>query len=978
MKNIYKIIIISLCVYLSLAANCAKANVDCSKDFSSSLNNENFLLVKTNDSPAVYFIINNKRHKILNSEVFLDYCFNWDNVETITYKQLEKYPPAKTVKTAGSPKIYYVNEALNKKKPIPNEAIFLAYENKWKDIFIISQKDLDSYPDINLIKSANSSKIYELKDGVKKPIADQQELISNGYKWNEVVIVKDVELNYYPTKAAAGNEEVIDVEIKQNENKEEQNNDIAPQIVPSDRHLSVKTIKQNKDILAPSGSIVPMLNLKLTAGLGKPVNVDFIKISRVKGFSSIEKIIVSDENKNVLGSAEMLDKNYADIKLKPELYIAPGASKIININGSTKNDDHIVYEQLFIESINDISTDADITGSFPLTGDRIKVVPGKNLIGEIEVGAVVVSGGSRNAYLGETDSLITKFVLSETTGNEDVYFKRLKITNTGSSYVKLANVDLVDQDNHVIATVKEPSGNIIVFDMAQSPYKIPKGLSRTFSIRADIIDGPGGNIKFEIKQANDILATGKEYLFDLMVSNKQGSSFSIGRNVNTVKINNVDVAVYKSDLSSVGGLVAGSEEKSLGIFNIRVNGSTINYKTITLQIINEHGKVNLKGDLIIRDYKTKKAIGQVQAASASNAPAIVELDAYPKIDAKQTFAFEVLANVDGDATILDTYQLRITRIGFQTLGNDSDLDLDCKVDGNILSVKKSNLIINSNGALKDAKISAGKTKVLVGGFILQAGVAEDLTINSFNISEAAGYGAISYGEGYSNLKIRVNGKDYAVFPAPAGGQFISNKPFAIAAGKSVSVEVYVDTTSLVDGDKIKLAINNVNAYGKISGLEPSQTGSNSQSLTVEFQQSKLIIKPNTEMGDTVINAGVKNQKIASFSFENKGVENVAIKNFTLAEAEGSDEISYSNGYSNLKTTGNHVVKKPIAGGNVFSNFTIKAGATVIIDVYIDADASTFNHQIKHFNLVFKDIQVAGGIVVEGDYVVGQGVRVVGN
>lgn len=990
MKYIYKIIIIvSLGVCLSLAVNCAKANVDYSKNFNLSLNNKNFLLVKTANSPAVYFIINNRRHKILNSEVFLDYGFSLDDVKNITDKQLEKYPPAKVVKTADDPKVYYINEALDKKKLIPNEAIFLAYGNMWEDVSVVSKKDLNSYFDINVIKRANDSKIYELKDGVKRVIADPQEFISKGYKWNEAVIVKDIELNYYPTKMAFKDEEA---EIEYDESEKKQNDNLSSQIVSNDRFLSVKTIKQNKDILAPSGSISLMLKLKLTAGLEKPANVSSLKISRVKGFSLIEKIIIVDENNNALGSAEMLNKNYADVRLKPELYIAPGASKVININGSAKNDDHIFYEQLLVGSASDISTDANITGSFPLMGDRIKVIPGGKLIGKVEVGGIVISSGLRNVYIGETDSLITKFILSETTGNEDVYLKMLKITNTGSSSVKLANVDLVDQDNHVIATVKEPAGNIIVFDMMKSPYKITKGLSRTFSVRADIVDGPGGKIKFEIKQASDILTTGKEYLFDLMVSSKAGDSFPIGRGgngayANMVAINDVDVAVYKSDLSSVGGLVAGSGERSLGIFNIRANGSAINYKSVTLQAINEHGKVNLKGDLIIRDYKTKKAIGQIQASAASNGPAIVELDVYPKIETKQTFAFEVLANIDGNATISDTYQLKITGIGFQVFGSNFDHDIDCNVDGNILSVKKSNLVINSNGALKDAKVSTGKTNVLIGGFVLQAAVAEDLTVNSFNISEVVGYddpitkkfyGAISYSEGYSNLKIRVNKKDYAVFPNPSGGQFISDKPFTIGAGKSVPIDVYVDTTPLVEGDKIKLAINGVNSYGKISGLEPSQTGNNSESLTTEFQQSKLTIKQNTEMGDTVINAGKNNQKIASFSFANAGVENIVIKNFTLAEAEGSDEISYNNGYSNLKTTGNHVVSKPIAGGNVFSNFTIKAGAVVVIDVYVSADASTANHNLVHFNLVLKDIQVASGIVVEGNNVVGQTITVVGN
>lgn len=972
MKNIYKIIIlVFLNLYLFLSVNYANANSDI----------QNSLLVKTANSNIVYLIINNKKHKILNPEVFIDYGFNAKNIKTITEEQLKHYQSLKLAKIANNPKVYYIHDILNKKKWIPSAEIFLAYENKWEDIAIISQKDLDSYSDIQVIKSANSHKIYELKNGIKSGIANPQEFMSKGYRWNEVVIVKDIELDYYSTQPPTKNNEIIHNKVA--DNKKEQNSDILSTPDSANKFLTVKTVKLNKDLVAPSGSIIRLLDLQLTAGLGQPVNVNFLKISRAKGLSLIKNIIIADEKNNVFGNAEMLNENFVNIGLKPELYIAPGANKIIHISGSTKDQDYIVYEQLFIESEKDISTDGKIEGVFPLTGDRIKIIPGNKLIGKIEIGAVVVSDGLRNVYLGDTDNLITKFTFKETTGNENVDLKILKITNTGSSYVKLANVDLVDQDNRVIATVANPAGNSIIFDMTRSPYKIPKGLSRTLSIKTDIVDGAGGNIKFEIDNANDITATGKEYLFDLTVSAKENEFFPIGRGngryVNMVKINDVDVAVYKNDLSHVGGLAAGAKEQSLGIFNIRVNGSTINQTSITLRIDNSNkiNKVDLAGDLIVRDYKTKKILGQTAVNAFNGGQSTMALDTYPKIEKKQTFAFEILGNIDDKATILDAYQIKITGIGFKIINSNLEHDLDCKADGNILSVKKSNLIITSDSALKDAEIAAGKTKVLIGSFILQAGVGEDIIINNFNISEAAGSSQLAYNNGYSDLKIQVNKKDYAIYEAPSGGQFIVNKPFTIKAGQSVSVAIYVDTTPLVDGKEIKLAISNVNAYGELSGLEPISTGSNSQSFITKFKQSRLAISKNTEMEDAKITAGKNDQKIASFRFENKGVENIAIKNFTLAETADSSEISYANGYSNLRTSNKLVVKKPIAGGNVFGGFTIKANDNIVVDIYVNADISTIKDQ-DQFTLVLKDIQVNGNVVIDGDYAMGQGVIVVGN
>lgn len=977
-KNIYKsIAIASLGICLILAANCAKAsNVNPAQNFDLNLN-KSLSLIKSADSPTVYLVANGKKHKILTAEIFTDYGFDWNDINIISEEQLKQYPQAKVAKSPDSSKVYYINESINKKKFIPNEIIFLAYGNKWEDIITISKKDLDSYSDINVIKSSSDPKIYELKDGVKNAILNPEEFTTKGYKWNEIVLVKDIELDYYPTKMAVNGEDVIVAGVEYDENEYE-DEDFKDEIFTDNRYLSIQTIKTGKEVVVPSGSIPAMIQLKLTAGIEQPVNIKALKITRAKGISSIETIIITDSEGNLLGEGIMPSKNYVNIRLKPEIYIAPNNSQIINIKATVRHEDYISHEKLFVESAKDIQTDGYVQGVFPIAGDNFKVIPGDSLIGKLEAGTVVVSDGLRGVHIGETDYLVTKFVFSETTGNEDVHLKRLKITNVGSGFAKMANVDLVDQNNKVIATVKNPTSSSIVFDMETAPFVIPKGLSRTLGVKVDIIDGARGNIKFEIQKENDILATGKKYLFDLTVVNKEDDSFPIGRGngkyFNRIEIDDVDIAIYKSDLSAVGGLVAGSKEQSLGVFNIRTNGSTINLQAIDLQIING-GDIELKGDLIIREYKTKKILGEVPAHSMSLGSKNISLDIYPKIESKKTFSFEVLGTVSENATILNTYQVKISGIDFQMPGSSSEHYFNYDIYGNTLSVKCSNLSVVENKKYNDKKIAANKTKVLIGSFVLQASVAEKIVVDSLNITEAPGYQTINFSEGYNNLRIYINTKNYKTYQSPSGNSFILDTPFSINAGKSVAVNVYVDATPLVDADKIKLEINSVNAHGSVSKTTPAISGEGVQSFVTEFKQNRLVIKKNMEMEDVVIQAGKANQKIASFSFENKGVESITIKNFTLAETESSNEISYNNGYSNLRTSNGKKIAKPIAGGNVFGGFTIKPGATVIINISLSTNESTVGDE---FNLVFKDIKISGGVEVEGHYVMGQSVRVVGN
>jgi hypothetical protein len=956
-------------------ANASMADFTGDTDNEQATAGEGPLLFRTDTSSAVYAIFDGKRHKILNEEVFSDYGFDWDEVKTVSAQTLQQYPHAKVVKSADDSKVYYIAEEINKKKHIPTEAIFLAYGNQWEDIVTISQKDLDSYSDVRVVKTANSSTVYELIDGVKQAIVSPEEFVAAGYQWGEIVTIKQVELDYYATKMIIGGEEVVVAGVEYEEGDEPADGvggDVLT--VTGNRYLSVKTIKKGEEITIPGGSFVTMLQLRLTAGLEQPVSVSAIKVTRSAGVSAIDKLIIADAQGNVLGQKDFTDDVKVTILLNPILYIAPNTSQIIDIKAATIEPAVIAYDELSIETEADIATDGYIEGSFPITGDRFKTISGSNLIGQLQVEAVIVSDGLRSAYMGATDVLITKFTFTETTGNEDVYLKKLKIRQTGSRYVEIANIDLVDQNNKIIATVLEPDDRDIIFDMSVAPYKIKKGTTQTFSIRTDIVGGPGSDIKFVIQKNNDILASGATYLFDILAVDND--SYPLGRGTgsytNTVRINDANVLVYKNSASPVGDLTANSQSQVLGVFDVRMGGIALVYKGVTLQIING-GDINLDGDIEIRNYKTKEVIGRTYASLVSNQPTTINLDKLIEIAPQQTYTFEVVANVDKDATILDTYQVKINSLDFQIPNNGQAYHFNYQLYSNALGVKRAHLAITDNSDYYDKDVAADKDDVLIGSFKLQAGVAENLVIDAFSIQEAANYTIMNYSEGYSNLRIKIGRTEYARYSAPNGGPYIASKPFTIKAGQTAIVAVYVDTTPAVDADEIKLTINNVTVHGQNSGLVPSQTGDATASFVTTFKQNRLVIAKATAMEDTTIRAGQGKQQIAMFSFKNTGAENIKVSGFTLEETDTSAEISYNNDYAYLVASPGGTVKYPIAKGNKFGSFTVAAGTTTILNVYINPGDSAVNDE---FSLILKDIIVDGGVEVDGESIVGQSIRVV--
>ena len=303
-------------------------------------------------------------------------------------------------------------------------------------------------------------------------------------------------------------------------------------------------------------------------------------------------------------------------------------------------------------------------------------------------------------------------------------------------------------------------------------------------------------------------------------------------------------------------------------------------------------------------------------------------------------------------------------------GNEYHFNFDTL--GNILGVKRAHLVINNNSS-NNQLLPTSRSGVHIGSFVLQAGVAENVVVDALSIQEVSGYDILDYSAGYSNLRIKVGGSDYAVYATPNGGPFNVSKPFTVGAGRTVGINVYVDTSPLVDTDQLKLQINSVHAYGQHSGLTPSQTGDGSQSFITTFKQSRLTIAKSTAMEDSVITAGVGNQTVAYYSFKNDAAESITVHGFTLEETADSDEISYHNGYTYLKALPGGSVSHPLAKGNKFGSFSIGAGHTQFLTVYISPNSTTAGDE---FQLVLKDIIINGGIEVEGSSIVGQQIRVV--
>lgn len=159
-------------------------------------------LYKTVDSSRVYSIVNNKKHYITSAQSFLEYGYGWNKIKTVNKSVLAGYSRVKLVKGPVGSNIYYLHENANGeilKIKIPSPNVFNSYKsNSWSDIVKINQYDLDSYKEVELIKTADSQDIYYLNNGNKQRVSSEV-FKKKGFRSSDVMVVNKAHLDSYKT-----------------------------------------------------------------------------------------------------------------------------------------------------------------------------------------------------------------------------------------------------------------------------------------------------------------------------------------------------------------------------------------------------------------------------------------------------------------------------------------------------------------------------------------------------------------------------------------------------------------------------------------------------------------------------------------------------------------------------------------------------------------------------------------------------------
>jgi hypothetical protein len=109
---------------------------------------------------------------------------------------MNKYKETYLIRETGTEPVYYLTPN-GIRKHIPSADIFNSYNDKWEDVQIISQNEMESYPVSNLIKLNNTPDVYLIENTKKRRIPSISVFNKYRYDWNYVTPVNQAEFDYY-------------------------------------------------------------------------------------------------------------------------------------------------------------------------------------------------------------------------------------------------------------------------------------------------------------------------------------------------------------------------------------------------------------------------------------------------------------------------------------------------------------------------------------------------------------------------------------------------------------------------------------------------------------------------------------------------------------------------------------------------------------------------------------------------------------
>jgi hypothetical protein len=416
-------------------------------------------------------------------------------------------PQVRQVRTADNPAVYFLSHTTHRKKAYLSADIYLNYGNKWSDVNFISAAELNSWPEVKLIKTANSPAVFYIKGNQKTLIASWDDMEAYALETEPIITVSNLELNQY--QEVSNN----DLNLKKTES-----NQVPELSLPREEgslyvyNDLVNGTNLNTILTGAKGNLLGSFRLyspEKTATIAA-ITFDF---GGLYSDPVLDTVHVFDENNSEYNASVSVNQSLrqAIVSFREPVVISQGAEKTIKVflDMAAYNSQNQTIRVELRQASNIVSnlTSVAQSASFPLRGTEFKIINGANFLGQVNSKEESIAASWQNVSTGSR--LIGKFTLTEDSGQEEVTVKNLIFVNNGSAGKNDWEDFRLFNNGQVIARASElNAGHDIEFNI--NYLRLKKGTPAVLTIIASL--KTDRNIQATVNlRLDSISAVGKTY-----------------------------------------------------------------------------------------------------------------------------------------------------------------------------------------------------------------------------------------------------------------------------------------------------------------------------------------------------------------------------------------------------------------------------------------------------------------------------------
>jgi hypothetical protein len=630
-------------------------------------------------------------------------------------------------------------------------------------------------------------------------------------------------------------------------------------------------------------------------------------------------------------------------------------------------------------SLTAVGTTATVSG-LPVIGNAFS-------IGSQSVGSLTVKKGTApsNPTVGQKGVAISEFRL-ENSGSSDMTVYRVTLVQAGDiPNTDLTNLELY-QGSTKVASTPALSGDKINF-VFDSPYTIPQGTTRVFTVKADVSGYSNRRIRTYVEYSTDVYAVDSKYGFGAQVDisnfdrsnyievTTQGGKLTVafnGPSAGDIAIASQDAVLYKF------ALTAG--DQAVEVRNVRVQLSGVESDALLCKAntyyLTDISLKNLDSGARIDSKELSSDVSNTCATPAGDKEINLVFNNPFTIEAGKTVNLAVTADIanTSDFTNFVGKHIKVTLKSFSS-GDVKEVNTNqdvtnivpsADIGGNQMKITSSSLTVAVASTPVSGTTVKGSTGVPTVGFAFTAGPASDIKVTKLVLSGKAASSTAST-SGYPGLlddiviSARLYDGDTAISdleaPSSDGTITFNNLNWTIPAGSTKKLVVKVNlATTLIDATTsyfyLGIKTGDVTAQDKdgntLSNVPGSDTNYSSSGNINDSNRVYTTVRPSGTLsvsldGDTplstIIVGGTNDVVMAKFKFTST-YESFLVKKLTISIDDANDTTGIAQVKVSYPTQSGSIEEKTgvFVGTNAnFSdlNFYVKQDVSNILTVKVD-------------------------------------------